>query len=171
MDIKRLDSNHLPKPFDCGDDDLNDFWLNDAINYQKQLLANTYYVEDNNRTLLFFSILHDKISINESVSKNWWRKNIRDTLPEGKRFSSYPAVKIGRLGIDNSGQGKGLGSYILDFIKELYLGNESLAGCRFITLDAYKQSIPFYQKNQFQFFTATDENEETRLMYFDLMNV
>lgn len=171
MEIKRLTDSHTPKPFDCGDADLNDFWLNDAFNYQKQLLANTYFVEDNDRTILFFSLLHDKVSILDTVSKNWWRKNIRDTLPEGKRFSSYPAVKIGRLGTDISVQGKGLGSYIIDFIKDLYLSDKNLAGCRYITLDAYKQSIKFYQKNGFQFLTSADANEDTRLMYFDLANI
>ena len=169
MDIKRLTEKHIPKPFDCGDDDLNNFWLHDALNYQKELLANTYYVEDTDNTILFFSILHDKVSINDTVSKNWWRKNIRDSLPQGKRFGSYPAVKIGRLGTDISVQGKGFGSFVIDFIKDLYLSNKNLAGCRFITLDAYKKSTPFYLKNGFNFLTSLDENEETRLMYFDLM--
>jgi hypothetical protein len=40
MEVIRLEDNHLPKPFDCGDSDLNDFWLNDAIHYQNQFLAN-----------------------------------------------------------------------------------------------------------------------------------
>ena len=43
-------------------------------------------------------------------------------------------------------------------------------GCRFITVDAYndESTISFYTKNGIEFLTDKDENDETRLMYFDL---
>ena len=46
LKISKLSLDYILKPFDCGDTDLNDFFLNDALNYQNQLLAVTYVVED-----------------------------------------------------------------------------------------------------------------------------
>jgi hypothetical protein len=41
----RLTSGHQLKPFNCNDSDLNDFFFNDAKNYQEGLLAVTYIIE------------------------------------------------------------------------------------------------------------------------------
>ena len=60
-----------------------------------------------------------------------------------KRIKSYPAVKICRLGIDNSLRGKGIGSMLLDFIKYFFIENNK-TGCRFLTVDAYNNAIPFF---------------------------
>jgi GNAT superfamily N-acetyltransferase len=172
LTIIRLSTDYNFKNFDCGDADLNDFFLNDSLNYQNQLLAVTYVVEDNfkNEIVAFFSLLHDKISINDLPSNNQRKKNFKDLMPAGKRFSSYPAVKIGRLGINNSYQNKGIGSFLMDFIKGSYV-EDSDAGCRFITIDAYRQSLPYYEKNQFKYLTPLDSTEETRAMYFDLFTI
>ena len=89
-------------------------------------------------------------------------------MPTGKRFSSYPAIKIGRLGINNAFQGKGIGSFLMDFIKGSYFDNAN-AGCRYITIDAYRQSLKYYEKNQFKFLTPIDIDQDTRAMYFDLI--
>ena len=35
---------------------------------------------------------------------------------------------------------------------------DNKTGCRFITVDAYKQAVPFYQKNNF-FFMGKEEEE------------
>ena len=40
--IVRLSSEINVTDFDCGDEDLNDFLLNDANHYQSELLAVTY---------------------------------------------------------------------------------------------------------------------------------
>jgi len=39
MKMKRVNAQHVFKPFDCGDQDLNDFLLNDSKLYLKNLLA------------------------------------------------------------------------------------------------------------------------------------
>jgi hypothetical protein len=170
--IIRLSTNYKFKVFDCGDSDLNEFFLNDSLNYQNQLLAVTYVVENklDNEIVAFFSLLYDKISINDLPSNNQWKKNFKDLMPTGKRFSSYPAVKIGRLGINNSYQYKGVGSFLMDFIKGSYVV-DSNAGCRYITIDAYRQSLKYYEKNQFKYLTPLDSEEETRAMYFDLFTL
>lgn len=49
-------------------------------------------------------------------------------------------------------------------------GNKT--GCRFIVVDAYNKPevIGFYSKNAFDFLTLENENDKTRLMFFDLFS-
>ena len=46
LPFERLSDNHVFLPFDCGDEDINDFLLTQAVHYQKELLAVTYLLED-----------------------------------------------------------------------------------------------------------------------------
>lgn len=168
--LLRLSLDFQLKTFDCGDSDLNDFLLSDAKRYNKALLAVTYIIENDSETVAFFSLLNDKITIADTDSKSQWRKLIRDRMPFGKRFSSYPAMKIGRLGISINHQGNGWGVIILDYLKELFISNNR-TGCRYITVDAYRQSLKFYEKNGFLYLTDSDKYSDTRLMYFDLIQL
>ena len=83
-------------PFDCSDTDLNDFLLNDAKNYLRKLLSVTYIIEYENKTIAFFSVSNDKISYEEkSISNRSFKKLFQDIMPEGKKYKSYPAVRVG----------------------------------------------------------------------------
>lgn len=45
-------------PFTCGDEDLDDFFLHDAMRYKAELLGKTYcFVLDDNPKLLFVCLL------------------------------------------------------------------------------------------------------------------
>ena len=166
----RLTNDHLLKPFDCEDHDLNDFFTSEAKDYQKNLLAVTYIIESDEKTVAFFSLLNDKIAMEDFDTKSQWYKKISNRLPRNKRHKSYPAVKIGRLAVDSHYQGNGLGKIILDYLKQLFIDNNR-TGCKFITVDAYSQSLKFYEKNGFEYLTSKDANDDTRLMYFDLIKI
>ncbi len=164
----RLTHQHQFKPFDCGDSDLNEFLIKDSKSYLDKLLAVTYILQTKEITIAFFSVLNDKITIQDVDSGNQWKKLFRKST--GKKFSSHPAIKIGRLGVSNTFKGQGIGTVILDYIKELFI-TQNRTGCRYITVDAYKASLSFYEKNGFQYLTSKDKNADTRLMYFDLMTL
>ena len=66
--------------------------------------------------------------------------------------------------------GKGYGSVLLDFVKIL-TSLRRFSGCRFVTVDAYDEAIPFYEKNGFVVISSSRSESETTLMYFDLMAV
>ena len=53
----------------------------------------------------------------------------------------------------------------------MYLSHETNSAFRFITVDTYLSAIPFYEKNGFLHLTKKDEDEHTRLMYFDMMEI
>lgn len=164
------------KPFDCGDPDLNGFFIEtsaetpNATLYEKERLAVTYVVEDNEShgILAYFSILHDKIERDFADSRIWNR--LSRNIPNAKRRSSYPAVKIGRLAVSNCAQRTGLGREILAFIKAWYY-NDPRAGCRFITVDALQTARDFYIKCRFKPLAEAKPGDETTLMYYDMKGI
>lgn len=171
ISILLLTEDYPIKPFDCEDEDLNDFLFNEAISYQKELLATTFVMENDKQTLGYYSLLNDSLQLKEEMfaSKSQFRKFLRELMPYPKRhLKTIPALKIGRLAIDKTFKGKGLGSVIMaNIISRCIKMNEEQA-CRLITVDAYKQAVPFYQKMGFKFLIEGDKDDTTRLMFLDL---
>lgn len=169
MELIRLTSDYNLKRFDCGDDDLNGFLLDDAKNFLEKRIAKTFIIEDEGRIVAYFCLLNDKISRQE-VTNNQWKK-IKDSFPDGKRFRSYPAVKIGRFAVSSDYRGQRIGTDIMTMIKVSLNQDENYSAFRFITVDAYLSAIPFYRKNGFVELTEKEENHHTKLMYFDMMEL
>lgn len=171
LSFLRITEGFLIKPFDCEDEDLNEFLFEEAIPYRKELLATTFVIEDDNRTLGYYSLLNDSLQLKEELfsSKSQLKKFLRDLIPYPKRhLKNIPSVKIGRLAIDKTFKGKGLGRVIIDTIINHCIDLNEDQACRVITVDAYAQAVNFYHKIGFEFLTKLDEKEETRLMFLDL---
>lgn len=166
MKIVRLTPGYQFGSFDCGEPDLNEFLLTDAKEYASHLLAVTYIIEDKNDIAAFFSLSNDRISLLESDKATWRR--IKSVFPHRKHRSDYPAVKIGRLGVDFRYRGINLGTSILNFVKKAFVTNNR-TGCCFITVDALPSATGFYEQNGFHLLRKSDrENAETIPMYFNL---
>ncbi len=164
----RLDSDTEILPFDCGNTDLNGFLIEDAKNYANELLATTFIIQSEKETIAYFNYLNDKISHTEIGNKDTFLKRISSLLPQGKNgYTSYPAIKIGRLAVSENFKGNGYGRDILNFTKALFVDNNR-TGCKFITVDAYSESLDFYIRNGFKYLSSRDKKSDTRLMYFNL---
>ena len=169
--VKLIQKNQL-KSFSCDEGDLNDFFYNEALLSIEKLLSVTYLFETNQDIIAFFSLLNDKITINDVDNKSQWKASLKKWELNRKKYHSFPAVKIGRLGVSKVYEKRGYGSQVLNFIKLLFI-TDNRTGCRFITVDAYNKpdkpgAIDFYLKNGFDFLNNKDKNNKTRLMYFDL---
>jgi len=169
LQLVRLTTATVIKPFNCGHREINGFLFENAIEHTKELLAITYLYEDDRNTIAYLSVANDSIRIKDAPSPNWFRRVVLKELPHEKRikYPSYPAVKVGRFGVSNEYSRQGIGTSLMDWVKNYFL-DKNKTGCRFVTVDAYKESIEFYEKNGFKFLTDKDKDEETRLMYFDL---
>lgn len=160
-------------PFDCRVDLLNDFLLEEddkipnARHHALELLAETYLFEDDaaKKTVAYFSLLNDKVDRDLS-DRTVWNRLSRE-IPNAKRRRSYPAVKIGRLAVSKDYEGQSFGRISLNYIKQTLLENR-ISGCRFLTVDALKEAVGFYQKNGFQILATPETSDETVLMFFDL---
>lgn len=144
--------------------------MNDAKDNLGKLLSVTYLVEYEGNTMAFFSVLNDKISIQEFESNRRFKRLFQDLMPDGKKYKSYPAVKIGRFAVHKDYQGKNIGSKLLDYIKGMFIINNK-TGCQYITVDAYNRSLSFYERNGFKYFSDTDKDKTTRQMYFSLVDL
>lgn len=170
--FKRINVEDPVPEFDCGDNDLNEFFLRDSREGARELISVTYAIIEKNIGLVgYFCVSNDAIR-RQDTSNNKFNK-IRSGIPESKRYSSMPAVKIGRLATATKYQSKGIGRKTLDLIKMWFTeGNKT--GCRFIIVDAMNspRTLEFYKKNGFNFLDAHKEekkNGHTRLMFFDLL--
>lgn len=177
------------EPFDCDNADLNEFFQKDAINYQSELLGKTYcFTLDENpkKIVCAFTISND--SIKTTFLPNSRKQKIIKEIPREKHMKSYPAVLIGRLGINADfrkiqGESERTGKQLMDFIKSWFIDGANKTGCRFIVVDSYNKSKPlkYYSDNGFQMLFSTELQEkeftnidsekslQTRLMYFDLI--
>lgn len=170
--VRRLNIGDSVSEFDCNDEDLNDFILNEACLYRNALLSVTYVVEnkETHDVLAYFSLANDKISISDFESKTDFNRFRKHKFANEKRLRSYPAIKIGRLAISRKAQHQSIGTYLLEFIEDYFI-IDNKSGCRFVTVDAYVNAIPFYIKNNYQFLNNDDEDKRTRVMYFDLASL
>jgi GNAT superfamily N-acetyltransferase len=170
----RLNPEGVITSFDCGDVDLNNFLIKDAAAYQKERLAVTHLlittVDNITHIAGYFCLLTDKLIFDPSENerrKVWRIFNKKNKMHFNKHRKTYPAIKIGRLAVANTFASKGLGSQLIDHIIAMALALNNI-GCRFITVDAYKNAFDFYLKNDFDFLSDEDKDEEIRLMYIDL---
>ena len=170
--IRRLNIGEVVESFNCGDEDLDDFIQNDTPLYREALLAVTYIIErrTDNRTVGFFSLANDRISIKDFPTNNEFNKFRRHRFVNEKRLTNYPAVKLCRFALSDDLKGKHMGSFLLDFMKR-YFTTDNKSGCRFMTVDAYRNAVPFYEKNGFLYLSKVDDERPTRLMFYDLINV
>ncbi|MCK5591456.1 MAG: hypothetical protein KAI72_05825 [Candidatus Pacebacteria bacterium] len=99
--------------FDCGFEDLNDFFKNDAYENKKMLFSETYSVHldqpDTPEIVALISFSNDCVTKNKTVAKHLKNKDIPHST---MRYKSYPAVKITRFGVKKKYQGQDLGTYI-----------------------------------------------------------
>lgn len=170
--------------FDCNHDDLNDFFRTDCIDYSNQLLGKTYcFLLDNDPTKIICAFTVSNDSIKTNTLPNSRKKQVIKQIPRQKQFNSYPAVLIGRLGVNIKYEGQGIGRELMDFIKAWFINPNNKTGCRFIVVDSYNEPGPlqYYQRNDFKFIFSTEDQEKetinlpedanlkTRLMFFDLI--
>ena len=170
LTLKRLSLDFEFSDFDCEIQDLNEFLKDDAVNYANELMAVTYLLYDKQQLAAFFTFQNDKISYDVQRKSDWNAVSRVVNNDKRNRRGGYPAVKIGRLGIDKKYKGQKIGTQILDYTKMSFVTNNK-TGCRFITVDAYNSPdvITFYEKNRFKMFPAERDNDDkTKAMYFDL---
>lgn len=173
--------------FDCGMDDLNDFFINDALTYEKDLMGKTYcWLDNSNDRRIVAMITLANAGIQTTHLPNNPKRHLHKAIAYNKQGRTYPAVLIGRLGVDIKYQGAQfrIGAQIMDFIKDWFISTDNKTGCRFILVDAVNcpHTLAYYERNGFKplfpresdekAFYDIDETQDlrTRMYYFDLLN-
>ena len=155
-EIEILKANHSileNLEFDCGDEELNEFLLEDYIKNLESKICIIYLCKYKEKIVGFFSLSADSIKINEKIEPD---------------YTYYPAIKIGRLGIQKDYHSKKIGTWIIRWITGFSRNLQNEIGIRFISVDSYNQEkqLKFYEKNSFKRFKS--KRTKTIPMYLDL---
>lgn len=169
MKLVRLTPDTVLAGFDCGDEDLNNFLVEDAKGFLDKRIATSYILEDDGNIVAYFCLLNDKISRQDVTNSQW--KRIKGGFPERKQFGSYPAIKIGRFAVSSRYRGRNIGTDLMNLLKGMLAERVGYSAFRYLTVDAYLSAIDFYQKNGFKILSEKILNDHTRLMFFDMMEL
>ena len=175
MELEKIKSNeikmeiinekHNISEFNSYEKELVQFLREDAINNQEQKLSLTFLWFLNDKIVSYISLLNDKVNL-EGDLKDFFKD-------KGIHYKSLPALKIGRICVDDDFLRRGLGKLMI--FATIQIANEinrNKAGCRFITLDAKRNidkkfdSIRFYRKMGFK--CLKERTKGTMPMYLDL---
>jgi predicted GNAT family N-acyltransferase len=147
--FENLSSEHktIIQSFGSYQKELVDFLKQDALKSQQYHISNTYLLfdkQDKDRTALlgYITILNDSIRLDGDL-KSYFRM-------KGIQYKSLPALKIGRLCVDDKYSRRRLGECLLLFSIKIAKSSNQSSACRFITLDAKRYSEP--EKDSFHFY-------------------
>ena len=183
-------------PFVCGDDDMDEFFQKDALDYTRYRMGKSYCfrMKDVFQTIVAcFTVSNDSIRIYDLPSSR--RNAMWGITNREKMLTRYPGVLVARLAVASQFSGKGVGSEVLDFIRMWFLDESNKTGCRFAIVDAKNEPdvLRFYEHNGFKplfpreidedFYTKPPKDDEerekrmkhprklrTRLMFSDLLD-
>ncbi|MBR2206200.1 MAG: GNAT family N-acetyltransferase [Prevotella sp.] len=172
------------KPFSCGYDDLDEYFLKDSPLWADQMYGKTYcfVLRDDPQTIVCaFSLSNETIRVD--LLPNSQKKRFLKEIPKEKRMRRYPAVLIGRLGVDIRFANNGIGTELMQILKFWFVEPDNKAAVRYLAVDALNNSrtLNYYEKNGFAYLFKEEEQEaissrmklplKTRYMYFDLIEV
>lgn len=134
-----LSGDHDASSFDCGNGDLNK-WLQERARTAEGLTARTYVVPQGSRVVGYYCLAAG------SVTRSDLPRKLRHDTPE-----QIPILLIGRLAVDVSFQGHGIGRGLLKDAVLRCLTISGAVGARAIVVHAIddERAIRFYPKYGF----------------------
>lgn len=165
--IVRMNETHTVKEFKSYEPELVNFLVEDALNNQTHRISVTYlwFLKTTGQLVGYITLLNDRINLEGNLKEAFRNKRIG--------YHSLPALKVGRLCVDNRFLRKGIGTLMLAFAVKVanHIFSE-YAGCRFIVLDAKRNPrndpIHFYKK--VGFIHLKERKKGTTPMYLDSIN-
>ena len=140
-----LHSSHIRKNFNCGRKLLDDYLHTQAKQDVKRNLSACFILVDNNSNVVkgYYTLS------STSVKKELLPQDVVKKLPPS--YHNLPATLLGRLAIDHTFKGQGLGELILmDALKRSYDTSLSSIGSMCVIVDPIDdESVRFYKKYGF----------------------
>lgn len=136
-EIPRLDFTE-----DDGSDplDIHKFYFNDLARYQESKLSIARFVKYKGAVAGYFTVSMNAIEL-ERLGRD---EKVRGATPR-----KYPAMLIGRMGVDKKYRGLGIGSNICLFCRGLAIEASRDIGCRYVMLHTTEARVPFYRRSGF----------------------
>ncbi len=173
------------RPFSCGNPDLDDFFLNDALAYDRDLMGKAYcWVLNNDVTHIVGFVTLANASIQTTHMQNNPKRHLNKSVAYSKQGRTYPAGLIGRIAVAREFQGKEfqIGKQMMEFVKDWFIADDNKTGGRYILVDAMnsEHTLNYYKRNGFkplfpriedekEFYHIKDGELRTRMFYYDLL--
>lgn len=161
IQIVHLTDEHNLESFCCGNNAIDDFLKNCAIEEQENKISITYLVCLHNKVIGFFTLATNSIEVLAI-----------DTVDSIEEFpeSVYPAIDISKLAIIKRLQRKRIGEYTVRAAIGKILSISEHVGCRYITLDSLKDKVGFYKKYGFKIIDIYKDDEYIK-MYLNVAQI
>lgn len=146
LDFLYLDElKEIPK-LDFTEDDGSDpleihkFYYEDLKRYQENKLSTVRFIKSKGIIVGYFTVSMNAIEL-DKLGKD---EKVKGTTPK-----KYPAMLIGRMGIDKKYRCKGIGSEICLFCRGLAIETSHKVACRYVILHTTEDKAPFYKNSGF----------------------
>ncbi len=166
LKIQIIEEKHNLNSFHSYEQELVDFLLEDAFQNQRLNLSVTFLWFYQEKLVSYITLLNDRITLDGDLQSFFKNK--------GVLYKSLPALKIGRLCVDDNYRKNGFGTAMVKFaIKIAREISVEKSGCRFLTVDAKRNknealdSYSFYTKMGFESLRPEKDQINTP-MYLDL---
>jgi ribosomal protein S18 acetylase RimI-like enzyme len=149
--------------FSCGDADLDEFLRDDALRLDAARAARTWLTFYDGELVGYITLLCDAIILETRERKGLALRH--------EDHPVIPALKVARLGVSETFRAahRGVGEALMQFAFATALSLSTRVGCRLLTLDAYAQSVSFYERLGFVRNRAKEyRDRQNPSMRFDL---
>ena len=128
--------------FDCSNEEedlgLNELIHTEALQYQRDCMGITYVFLNRNMPLGFVTIAMYAIEVKET--------RLRIVTSEKR----YPALLLGRLGVDNNYRRQDIGCCMIQWVVAFAQEQTKKMGCRFVVVLTRQSKVDFYKKCGFE---------------------
>ena len=143
--IEQLSSRHYRNSFDCGVQELNTYLQKYSGQHERKGMGRTYVAveEGEVRVLGYYTISSSAVAF--------------DTVPDNLPHHPVPVALIGRLAVDTTARGRGLGETLLIHALQSAHRASDIVGIYAVVVDALdEQTKRFYQK--YGFYELSDDH-------------
>jgi GNAT superfamily N-acetyltransferase len=147
-----LDSNHRKAEFNCGNEQLDNYFYKQASQDVKRKLSACFVVAESETYLVkgYYTLSNNSIPL-EAIPDTIKRK-----LPSS--YAAIPVTLMGRLAIEIKYQGQGLGKFILiDALKRCFVTSKSIGSFAVVVDPIDHNAQAFYLK--YGFITLPDSRK------------
>jgi GNAT superfamily N-acetyltransferase len=156
IDIRKLTLADDVADFSCGQKDLDEYILYQAVDQQLDGAAVVYLAWLKNQIVGFLSLNMSNIESEHIAGEH---------RPAHTPYLYFPSLMIGRLATDKRFWRQGIGTLLCQFAISTAIKMRKSAGCQFVILNAKKNSVQFYQRCSFQ---LSARQRQQPFMYFKL---
>jgi GNAT superfamily N-acetyltransferase len=136
--ITPLSTAHDRSDFSCGHVALDQYLQKTANQDIKRKVAAVFVLSetDNHRVQAYYTLSATILQLNQLP------ENLKKQLP---RYPALPATLIGRLAVDQSAKGKGIGKFMLmDALKKAWQHSQEIASMAVVVDAIDEQAVAFY---------------------------